>query len=252
MEQVEHDDENLFEITNVSYEEGRELLADGEVVALIKIEESGEFSLIVNSLNIPQTILRQFLDTYEQKHALIQSQIWYNPELLVNGWLESMGEPRNYIEQLEVSETSNDMIIVSYYTAIAMTALYGAMLASTGMSTIYAKRSKVAARVNLAPYPKIKLILADFIACSLIILFSQTLLVLYLYYVIGISFTSQVRSDRFNNIIGFTTWNILWLLVYATYKKRWIYYWNYYALVFLSRYDGTTNKSDGRKCSSIY
>ena len=74
MEQVEHNDERLFELHNVSYEEGRELLADNELRALIQIYEDGSFSLIVNSLNIPQTILRQFLDSYKQQTALAQSQ----------------------------------------------------------------------------------------------------------------------------------------------------------------------------------
>ncbi|MCL2355338.1 MAG: ABC transporter permease, partial [Oscillospiraceae bacterium] len=194
MEMVEVGDENLFALNNLSYEEGRELLADNEVAGLIKIHEDGEFELIINRNNIPQTILRQFLDNYKQQTTLIQSQIQMNPEIVYTGWLESIGEFENYVEQLYVSSNANDIMIVAYYTAIAMTALYGAMLAAEGMRTIFARRSKVAARVHLSPYPKTKLILADFASCTLIILVSQILLILYMNYVIGIAFTSQLGA----------------------------------------------------------
>jgi len=150
--------------------------------------------LVINNANVHQTILRQFLDNFKQTSALIESQMQSNPELMASGWLENMGEFQNYIEQLYVNEASGNPIIVSYYTAIAMTALYGAMLSAAGISSIYAKSSKVGARVNLSPYPKIKLILADFIACTSIIVLSQTLLILYLHYVIGISFTNQLGA----------------------------------------------------------
>ena len=199
---VEVGDEKLFELQHLTYEEGRELLTDNEIVGLIKIHENGEFELIINRNNIPQTILRQFLDNYKQQTELAQSQIQMNPELLVSGWIETVGQFENYVEQLYVSSNANDLIIVSYYTAIAMTCLYGAMLAAAGMKSIFAKLSKVAARVHLSPYPKMKLIFADFIACTLIIILSQILLMLYMNYVIGIAFTDQLGAIALIILLG--------------------------------------------------
>ena len=62
------------------------------------------------------------------------------------------------------------------------------------MRSIFGKLSKVAARTNLSPYPKMKLIFADFMACTLLILISQTMLILYLDFVIGISFADQIGA----------------------------------------------------------
>jgi len=93
-------------------------------------------------------------------------------------------------------------MIVAYYTAIAMTCLYGAMLSAAGMRSIFARLSKVAARVTLSPYPKMKLILADFVACTLIILVSQVLLILYMNYVIGIAFTGQLWAIALIILLG--------------------------------------------------
>ena len=191
MEEIKHNNENLFNISYVSYEEGRELLTENELHGLIKIDD---LILIIDRSNISQTILYQFLNNYKQTTSLIESQIELNPGLLTSDWLETINEFENYVKRLHVSETSNDIALVMFYSAIAMTCLFGAFLSVAGMKNIYATLSKVGARVTLSPYPKIKLILADFIACTLLILISQTILILYLNYIIGISFTNQLGS----------------------------------------------------------
>ena len=131
MNEVYIDDEALFAVQVVSYEEGRELLEENEIRGLIKVHEDGSLSLIANNMGMQATILRQFLDNYKQTTTLIMSQIENNPEVLANGWIETVGEVTNYVERLYVSQRSHDIMIVTYYSAIAMTCLYGAMLAAS-------------------------------------------------------------------------------------------------------------------------
>lgn len=250
METVEFGDINLFEIQSVSYDAGRELLEENEIHGLIVISEEGELAVIINEIGIPQTILRQFLDNYEQTVALVEAQIENNPEVLVNGWLEELGEFQNYIENLQVSDRTHNMMVVAYYSAIAMTTLFGALLSAAGMRTIYGKLSKVGARTNLSPYPKMKLVLADFAASTLIIVISQTLLILYLNYVIGIEFSSQIWAIGAIVLLGSVFATSFRIFLHTTYKKRFIYLRNHNAMVLPSRNDGTTTERHGRKSST--
>ena len=194
MEEVKYNDLNLFEAQKVSNKEGQVLLEDNEIMGLLHIDKDETFTLEVNNSNIEATILYEFLNNYQQQMILLQEQVTNNPELLVNGWLEKVTNFENHVEQLYISERSNDLIIISYYSAIAMACLFGAHLSFEGIRSLYPTLSKEGARVTVSPYPKSKLILTDFCVCTLIVLFNQTILILYLDFVLGISFSDQIGS----------------------------------------------------------
>ena len=202
LEEVRLNDDYLFNINHANYEDATELLQDGEVSGIIKISYNDEITLIVRIAGMEQAILHQFLNNYKQQTALIYSQLSLNPELMYSGWLEMIGNFENHVERLQISDASNDVLLIMFYTVIAMACLHGAYLAVTGMKNIGATTSKVGARVTLTPYPKLKLILADFMASTLLTLIAQSLLILFLVFVIGVNFTNNIGLILLIILIG--------------------------------------------------
>lgn len=192
MDKVKFNQEKSFNLLYLDNEKALKKLEDKKVAGLIKIDDKGEFDLTIIENDTDQMLLQEFLNSYSQNHAMINEVIKDNPNILQSDWLKNLDFYQNHIEALEVSEKTNNQMIISFYSVIAMACLYGSMLSIQSAYTIEPDLSAQGARLQVSPYSKYKLVLVDFISAIIILSFNLIVLIVYMNYVLKVDFSNQI------------------------------------------------------------
>lgn len=145
---------NLFNIEILTSKEADSLLALNKIDGYIT--EGEELSITVSKSGINQSILKEFVDTYERRSSTITNIVQQNPQILETTFVEEMSSMRSYTSE-EFSGDSTDLAVIFFYTLIAMVSLLGANFGSDDIINIQGNQSPKAARVNVAPENKLKI-----------------------------------------------------------------------------------------------
>jgi ABC-2 type transport system permease protein len=196
MEQVEFNDEKMFRLKFVGEDEAAKLLEDKDVEGIVTVKPDGisgaeHITLGVNADGYNQLLLKEMLDNYNQKAVMIADAVKENPDILTSGILDSLDFTKDNIEHEPVSEKSNNTILISFYSAIAMTCLYGAFISAHSIETLQANQQAAGQRLSVSPYRKSKMLIVDFAVCFLLILLCVVLMMAYMRYVLRIEFSSM-------------------------------------------------------------
>jgi ABC-2 type transport system permease protein len=205
LNQVEMNGEKLFKLKFVTEDEAKKLLDDEKVEGIVMVETDGQtedITLGVDSDGFNQILLKQLLDSYSQKYSMIAESVQENPDIVTNGVLDQIDFSKDYIKHIPVSEKSNNTILISYYSAIAMACLYGAFISAHSVETLQANQTPAGQRLSVSPYLKSKMLGIDFVCCFILILLCALLMMLYMRYVIGVAFSNQFGSMLFIAAIG--------------------------------------------------
>lgn len=152
---------DLFNLKFVDIKTAEALLSSNEISGYIN--EGTELSIIVSKSGINQSILKEFVDTYEQRSSTIDNIIKTNPEALENNFIEEVSTMNIYTKEKSIGNSTN-MIVIFFYTLIAMVTLLGANFGCDDILNIQANQSPRAARINVAPENKLKLFLPSLCA----------------------------------------------------------------------------------------
>lgn len=202
MDKVKFNQEKSFNLLYLDNEKALKKLEDKKVAGLIKIDDKGEFDLTIIENDTDQMLLQEFLNSYSQNHAMINEVIKDNPNILQSDWLKNLDFYQNHIEALEVSEKTNNQMIISFYSVIAMACLYGSMLSIQSAYTIEPNLSAQGARLQVSPYSKYKLVLVDFISAIIILSFNLIVLIAYMNYVLKVDFSNQIGELLIICLVG--------------------------------------------------
>jgi ABC-2 type transport system permease protein len=209
MKQVEWNGDKLFKLKFVTEAEARKLLKDKKVEGIVTIEADSEtggqaenITLSVDADDSNQILLKSMLDNYNQKAVMIADAIQSNPDIATNGVLDSLDFASDNINHIPVSEKSNNTILISFYSAIAMTCLYGAFIAGNSIETIQANQSAAGKRLSVSPYRKSKMLGIDFVGCFLLILLCVVIMMAYMKFALHVEFSNQFGGILFVSVIG--------------------------------------------------
>lgn len=183
------DESNMFVVKKTDENEAKELLSTGKVKAYLRY--NNELELIVNKSGMDESIVKIFTDTYSQNCNTIKNLITYNPNILTNGFLSDLSFNNSYIDDINIGNTTN-VIVIFYYSLIAMTCLLSSTLGSQVVTRIQANQSCVAARINIAPTHKFKSFLASMCASMTFHMISILLTLIYLIYFLKIEFGNSM------------------------------------------------------------
>jgi len=183
-------DKKLFNITLTSKENADTLLKDNKIDGYIFLDNTIKVTIKQNGLN--QTIIKSFVDQYNQIGSAVQNIMKTNPAAMQNGLIDIASKETNYIKEDSVSKSNPNTVVNYFYTLIAMACLYGGFWGMKEMNDIQADLSAVGARVNLAPVHKLKVYIYRFLS-ALLVHFSEILIVLaYVRFGLNISFGTQI------------------------------------------------------------
>ncbi|HPF83074.1 MAG TPA: ABC transporter permease, partial [Bacilli bacterium] len=152
-------DSYLFKIKYDDEETLTTLLTDKKISAYIVRDKDTKVVIKENGIN--QTITKYVIDQIYEYENLATNMIKYNIETemkngksvnaqeIYNNVIKDLNSNKTYL--VDKSKSNTDYTVIEFYTLIAMTALFGAMLTSNVVSNYLANINKKGARVTLAP-----------------------------------------------------------------------------------------------------
>lgn len=182
------EDNPLFQLIRVNQTEAETLLQERQVEGIVYTGE--ETALVVNSNGYYQTIIKTFMDTYLQSKQTAKRAGSLNRGLQEEDLSEIAAGNRNYI--IDGSSSDNpDTTLIYFYTLIALACMFGSNYGFREMRNIEANQSPVAARLQVAPVHKLKLLLCNLTASFTMHFLSILLLLLFLNRVLMIKFGGE-------------------------------------------------------------
>ncbi len=183
-------DKKLFQITYCNQEEAKTLLEQGDIEAYIVGSEKPELFLKENGLN--ETIIKSFLDSYQQMQVTVHTILVQNPNAINEGLIDDIMNYDNFIENVK-DQKNPDSLLIFFYSLLAFTCIYAAGGGLDEVVNIQADQSTRGARVNVSPINKMRLFLCNLAAAYTSQAISIVLLFLYMYYVIKVDFGNNLQ-----------------------------------------------------------
>ena len=164
-------------------------LKDGEITGIIKVSDT--ISLRVRKTGINESILKAFLDQYQQTEKTVMEIMKSNPSAAQNGLFDAPSDRRSYVREITFSGSKPDTMLNYFYALIAMACLYGSFWGLRNATDIQADLSPLGARRSVAPTHKLTAVVSDELA-GLTIHFAEILLTLfYLAFVLKVDFGTR-------------------------------------------------------------
>lgn len=193
-------DTKLFSTQFVEEANAKELLLDGKVDAILYISDA--ITMGVSKKGINQSIIKSVLDEYKQTSDVIATIGQTNPEALAVA-LEHLQKNIQTNKEITLTEKNNMDPMSSYFFAlISMSCLYGCLFGLKGALSIQSNLTPLAARRNISPTHKLKIILSDFFSSVLVHYATIVVLLLYLVFGLHINFGNQLGFVFLTAFVG--------------------------------------------------
>jgi ABC-2 type transport system permease protein len=192
---------NLFEVKTGTLEEVKDLLVREKVEGYIVFKDKPV--LYIKNNGFSQSIIKTFLDTYEQKNQTINHIIQLNPDIVKNGQINLISNLfRNFIVDGGAKDKNPDNILIYFYSLLALSCIFGANWGFAEAVNIQADQSNIAARINVAPTHKMKLLLCNLLAAFTLHFLSVLFLLAFLIRVLNVAFGGQLNYILITCFIG--------------------------------------------------
>ena len=192
---------NLFEVKTGTLEEVKDLLVREKVEGYIVFKDKPV--LYIKNNGFSQSIIKTFLDTYEQKNQTINHIIQLNPDIVKNGQINLISNLfHNFIVDGGAKNKNPDNILIYFYSLIALSCIFGANWGFAEAVNIQADQSNIAARINVAPTHKMKLLLCNLLAAFTLHFLSVLFLLAFLIRVLNVAFGGQLNYILITCFIG--------------------------------------------------
>ncbi len=172
LSEMKNGDTPFFTVTESDREKAEELLADGELAAVVVTGEETRILLRENGLN--STIVKTVVDGYLQSKDMFI-------EAAMKGKLsevtEAFSKEITTLSAKEFEGAAKDPFVQYFYALIAMASLYGAMYGLTNTNELNQKISLVSARRLAAPMRTVPTVICD-VAAAFTIQYLQFLIIL--------------------------------------------------------------------------
>lgn len=192
---------NLFKVKTGTLEEVKDLLVREKVEGYIVFKDKPV--LYIKNNGFSQSIIKTFLDTYEQKSQTINHIIRLNPDIVKNGQINLISNLfHNFIVDGGAKDKNPDNILIYFYSLLALSCIFGANWGFTEVVNIQADQSNIAARINVAPTHKMKLLLCNLLAAFTLHFLSVLFLLAFLIRVLNVAFGGQLNYILITCFIG--------------------------------------------------
>jgi ABC-2 type transport system permease protein len=193
----------LFELSYITKDEGDKLLSAGLIKGYIYLDNG--IKLVVKDTGIYQSIIKSFIDDFKQTSSTIETIITNNPSVLERGFVDSISNRYNYLQETALGKASPDITAHYFYALIAMACLYGGFWGLKEVIAVQADLSEKAKRINAAPTHKMKVFITSIMAAATVQLFEILLLLAYLIFVLNINFGGRLGLILLTCVIGTIT-----------------------------------------------
>lgn len=172
----------FLNVHKVPEDEVLKKLEDREIDAFI----DDDLNIKVKESGINQTIIKEVVEQIRQMKKLNRPFDKYDFSV-------------NYI--LGRNQKANSLVIV-FYSLIAMVSTYGVFAGIEVVNLIQANLSNIGARINITPLKKSKFLLSGVIVALLLNLFANSILLIFIKYVLKLNLFSEIKYSAILIIMG--------------------------------------------------
>lgn len=189
LESVSNDsDQKLFDVLHTTKDEATQMLDEKEVDGIIIASKNP--SLIVKASGMNQSILKSFMDQYQQSAKIIGEISTTNPEALTNV-IDSLNANTSMLKEVTLNGSSSNALLQYYYALMAMTCMLGCYYGLKNAKDTQANQSSIAARRAITPTHKMYLIFTEILAAITLHFTDIVLIFIYLRFVLRIPIGNQ-------------------------------------------------------------
>lgn len=147
-------------------EEAAKALEEHKITGYVDVTD--DLKLTVTDSNESSSVIKTFLDQYKQNESLIVGIGSRHPEQ-IGAIVEAMSGGQGVaLQEIPLKGTEKDPYAQYFYALIAMVCLIGTMTGLNNGIDIQADLTMVGARRNIAPMPKMRQVLTDFLAAYIL------------------------------------------------------------------------------------
>lgn len=199
LDKVSNGDDRLFNLSAVSMEEADEMLRNNKIDGYIIVEQP--IKLVVNKSGLNQSIIKSFIDNYMHTISASNNILAKEPDKMQNLIVHAQNRV-NYVKEVSSTNAKPNIILVYFYSLIAMACFYGGFLGMREVSDIQANIKPVAARINISPVHKLKTFLYSSCASIIIHLTEMLILLAYMVFILKIDFSTKTALVLLTTFIG--------------------------------------------------
>ncbi|NLZ80953.1 MAG: ABC transporter permease, partial [Clostridiales bacterium] len=212
----EYKKDALFSATYTDLEEAKQLLNKNQISGYIY--HDGSLHMVVIDNGYDQTIIKAFLDLFIQRQASFSTILPTIDVEKIDELIALSSEEKNFLKEIRLNNEEPNLTVVFFYTALAMSCIYGAMAGSDNVMKIQADLSPMAAKMNVVPMPKMKAFLAYTAASATIQIFNILVLLAYCMFVLGVDFGNDYYHIIFICVVGSITGITMGTFISAIFK----------------------------------
>ncbi len=165
----------MYQVTEYTKSKAEEALKNDDIQAYLTIGE--DITMTAKEAGAYTSIIKVFLDEYLQNTNIIEKVAKEHPERLQT-LVSSIFDSTVTIETLSIKGQDKSVYAQYFFAAISMTCLMASMFGMNVGNKIQADMSDIAARRNVAPTPKMKQVLIDFIGALIVFTTLTTIILL--------------------------------------------------------------------------
>lgn len=190
----------LFLVHTQSLSKAQEMLLKEEIEGYI-IDNDNPV-LYINSNGIRQSIIKAFIDNYLHLSHTVKSNEVLDQKAINHKFNSIIDDYKNYVVDGSDRKRNPDFTLIYFYTVIALTCMYGSNWGFQEMVNIQANKSVLAARINVSPVHKMKLLASNLLAAFTLHYISILFMLLFLNKVLGIEFGNRIGMILITSMIG--------------------------------------------------
>ena len=226
----EENKDRLFSLKYVQETTAKELLENGEITGYLKLDEDKP-KIVIKSNGINESILKYVTEEITSTSKIVQDLA---NKKIVEESMQGKAQvdyEKIYKEALEIatkedisfkniSNANLSYTMIEFYTLIAMTCLYGGILAMTAINNSLANMGNVGKRTAVAPISKGKLIISSVLASYITQLIGISLLFIYTIFILKVDYGNNLPLIVLLTLVGSLAGLSLGLVVATTLKTN--------------------------------
>lgn len=202
LKELEKGDTPVVSLKFTGEKQAEKLLREGKTAGTFLLGE--EISLQVSREGMSQSILKEISSQYLSTQSMVATLSKEHPEMIEQS-VEDILSSVSLNQEITFTKGTIKNEIQYFYALMAMVSLYACFFGLNNAISIQANLSAIAARRNVTPTHKMKMLIGDFLAAATVQLLLVGIVLFYLIGVLGVDFGGQLRWIILTCVVGSLT-----------------------------------------------
>lgn len=221
-----NNENRLFKTQYVSLKKAQQLLQQNKISGYL-VFENDDIQLNINTNGIDQSIIKNVIEEIRQTNqitnTLVANKIKSTPNpdyQQIYHQVQTIIENSQNINLEDISNPNLSYMMIEFYSLIAMTCMYGAILTMASINQNLANMSNNGKRIMISPINKSKVIISSLLSSYLVQLVGVLLLFAYSIFVLKVDFGDNLQLTALLTVLGCLAGLSFGLMVATTLKVK--------------------------------